>query len=129
MSNIRKHHGLSGDLEIPFALPTDDPTKWRMRDGKVSFCNGAVAGLDVKGGYMPHSKGSEGLTVTYYIFNHIKQDKGRMTGDVTMTTCVNGRVMDVNDIAFGIEVIPVSDMAAALASVSQTPSELVPSHS
>jgi hypothetical protein len=129
MSKIAKHRGLSGDLEIPVALPTDDPTKWRMREGKISFWNGAVVCLEVKGGFVPHFQGAEGLTVTYCIFNHIKQDHGRLISDVVMTTCLNGLPIDTNDIAFGVEVIPVPEVVAPTAGVNQTLKDLLPSHS
>jgi hypothetical protein len=126
---ISENRGVTGELKIMFAFPTDDPGKWRMRNGKITYCNGAVAGIDVEGGYVPQFKGKSGLTVTYYVFGAIKTVNGRLTGDVTMMTCYDGRVVDASDVAFGVEVISVSDIAATLAGVSQTPSELVPSHS
>lgn len=129
MSNIGENRGVTGEVKIMFAIPTDDPAKWRMKDGTITFRNGAVAGVDVAGGYVPQFKGTLGLTVTYFVFGDIKQEKGRLSGNVIMTTCFNGGVIDANDVASGVEVVPVPEMAAALAGTSQTPSELVPSHS
>jgi uncharacterized protein affecting Mg2+/Co2+ transport len=129
MNTIRENRGVTGELKIMFAFPTDDPGKWRMKNGKITYSNGAVAGVDVEGGYVPQFKGKTGLTVTYYVFGAIKTENGRLTGDVTMMTCYDGRVVDASDVAFGVEVVPTPEIAAALASVSQTPSELVPSHS
>jgi hypothetical protein len=124
---MNENRGVTGALEILFALPTDDPTKWRMSSGKLSFRNGAVTDLDVKGGHVPYFRSNAGLTVTYYVFSDIKQDNGRLTGDVVMTTCVSGRVMDTNDIAFGVEVIPGPEIAAPIVGTSQNPADLVPS--
>jgi hypothetical protein len=124
---MNENRGVTGTLEILFALPTDDPTKWRMSGGKLSFRNGAVTDLDVKGGHVPYFRSSEGLTATYYVFSNIKQDNGRLTGDVVMTTCISGRVIVTNDIAFGVEVIPVPEIAAPIVGTSQNPADLVPS--
>lgn len=129
MDAIRENRGLTGELKIIFAFPTDDPAKWRMKNGKITYSNGAVAGVDVEGGYVPQFKGKTGLTVTYYVFGAIKTDNGRLTGDVTMMTCHDGRVIDARDVAFGVEVVPTPELAAALAGAGQIPSGIVPSHS
>ena len=128
MNTIRENRGVTGELKIMFAFPTDDPGKWRMKNGKITYSNGAVAGVDVEGGYFPQLKGKAGLTVTYYVFGAIKTEDGRLTGDVTMMTCYDGRVVDASDVAFGVEVVPTPEIAAALTGAGQTPSGLVPSH-
>ncbi len=113
---------MTGELKIIFAFPTDDPAKWRMKNGKITYSNGVVAGVDVEGGYVPQFRGKTGLTVTYYVFGAIKTDKGRLAGD-------DGRVIDARDVAFGVEAVPTPALAAALAGAGQIPSGIVPSHS
>ena len=126
MNVVRENRGLTGELKILFGFPTDDPGKWRMMNGKITYSNGAVAGVDVEGGYVPQFKGKAGLTVTYYVFGAISTENGRLTSDVTMMTCYDGTVVDASDVAFGVEVVPTPEIVAAPVGVGQTAPELVP---
>ena len=112
MGNSGENQGVTGNVEIVFAIPTDDPKVWRMKNGSLTFSNGTTAGIDVEGGYIPHFKGEHGLTVTYCVFRDVKQQGTRVVGDITMTTCVDGRVVEADDIADGVDIIPTQKMAA-----------------
>jgi hypothetical protein len=120
MENSNEHRGVTGNVEIIFAIPTDNPRTWRMKNGRLAFANGATVGIDIEGGYIPYFKGSHGLTVTYCIFKDIRHEGNRVIGDVAMMTCINGRVIEANDIADGVEVMPTAKIAAALASKTDT---------
>ncbi len=128
MDAIKENRGVTGELKVILAFPTDDPDKWRMKDGKITYSNGAVTGIDVESGYVPQFKGKTGLTVTYCLFGAIKTENGRLTGDVTMMTCYDGRVVDASDVAFGVEVVPTPGFAAALTGAVQNQTDLVASH-
>jgi hypothetical protein len=123
MGKNSENRGVTGKVNIVFAIPTDDPRIWRMKNGILTYGNGATVGIDVEGGYIPHFKGNYGLSVTYCVFKDLKQEGNRIIGDVAMSICVNGRMMETNDIAFGIEVTPPSEWAAALAGNAQLSSE------
>jgi hypothetical protein len=110
----RERSGVSGTLKIIFAIPTDDAKVWRLKNGSITFENGSTADMEVEGGYIPHAKGPHGLTVTYCVFGALKNQGSPVTGDVTMMTCVDGRVMDSVDVAQAVEVILPSDMAETL---------------
>src|SRR5262245_38006420 len=112
--------GISGTTKIVFAIPTDDAHVWRLKNGTISFERGFTARIEVEGGYIPHARGRDGLTVTYCVFRSAENHGPRVTGDVAMTTCVNGRVMDSVDIAQGVEVILPPDVAEA-SSAAATP--------
>ncbi len=116
MANSNDHRGVTGNVEIVFAIPTDDPRLWRMKNGSLTFGNGATVGIDVEGGYIPYFKGSLGLTVSYCVFKRVGQEGNRLVGDVAMVTCINGRLMETNDIADEVEVVPTPKAAASLAS-------------
>ena len=73
-------------------------------------------GIEIEAGYIPHFKGSMGLTVTYCVFKRVTQEQDRVVGDVSMITCINGRVIETNDIADGVQVLPTSKAAEVLAS-------------
>ena len=106
--------GVSGTLKITFAIPTDDAKVWRLKNGSITFENGSTADLEVDGGYIPHARGARGLTVTYCVFGALKNQGARVTADVSMMTCVNGRVEDSVDVARDVEVILPPDMAEPL---------------
>src|SRR5262249_52185716 len=106
MDNRSEMVGVSGKLKVGFAIPTDNPKIWHLKNGSLTFENGWTVGIDVEGGYIPYFKRNDFLTVTYFVFRLLqKKEDGRVFGDVTMMTCVNGRVMEANDIADGVEVI------------------------
>src|SRR5439155_4733484 len=113
MANSNDHRGVTGKVEIAFAIPTDDSRLWRMKNGTLTFGNGATVGIDVEGGYIPYFKGSLGLTVSYCVFKRVSQEGHRVVGDVAMITCINGRVIETNDIADGVEIMPTPKAAAA----------------
>jgi hypothetical protein len=107
--------GVSGSTRIVFAIPTDDANVWRLKNGSITFENGFTAGIEVQGGYIPHAKGSHGLTMTYCVFGSVENKGPRVTGDVAMMTCLDGRLEDSVDIAHGVEVILPPEMESALA--------------
>jgi len=73
----------------------------------------ATVGIEVEEGFIPHFIGVHGLTVTYCVFKDIKQEDTHTIGDVSMMTCIDGRVMEANDIAEGILVIPTQELDMA----------------
>lgn len=96
--------GVSGVLKIVFAIPTDDPKVWRLRNGRITFEKGFTTEIDVEHGYIPYARGDQGLTVSYYVFRHMGKRGKQVIGDVNMMVCINGRVQDSVDIARGVEV-------------------------
>ncbi len=115
MDNNGGHRGVSGKIEMTFAIPTDDPLRWRMKNGALVYRTGFLASIELEGGYIPQFKSSHGLTVTYCTFTAIRQEANRTTGDVAMMTCVDGRALDSRDIASNVEVIELQEFAASLA--------------
>ncbi len=103
--------GVSGTTKVLFAIPTDDAKVWRLKNGSITFESGFTAGIEVDGGYIPHAKDTHGLTVTYCVLRSVKNQGSRVTGDVAMMTCINGRVADTVDIAHDVEVILPPQMA------------------
>jgi hypothetical protein len=103
--------GVSGTLKYIFAIPTDDANVWRLKHGSITYDQGYTTDLTVEGGYIPHARGTRGLTVTYCVFGAMKQQGTRMTGDVAMMTCVNGKLEDSVDVAQAVEVIFPPEMA------------------
>jgi hypothetical protein len=113
-SKTSQQRPLTGSLNVSFALPTDDARTWRMKNGRLTYEGGLTTSLDVVDGYIPFSKSSHGLTVTYCLFRGIRKAARGYVGDVTMMTCVDGEVLAADDIADGVEVIPLEDMPASL---------------
>src|SRR5947209_16670433 len=91
--------GVTGTIKILFAIPTDDATVWRLKNGSITFENGYTTAITVEGGYIPFARGTRGLTVTYCVFRALKNQGPRVTSDVSMMTCVNGKGEDSVDVA------------------------------
>jgi hypothetical protein len=106
--------GVTGTIKIIFAIPTDDPKVWRLKNGSITFENGSTTAITVEGGYIPHVRGSRGLTVTYCVFGALKNQGTSVTADVSMKTCVNGKDEDSVDVAKDVEVIVSPDLAETL---------------
>jgi hypothetical protein len=117
--------GVSGTIKIIFAIPTDDAKVWRLKNGSITFENGFTANLEVEGGYIPHARGTRGLTVTYCVFGPLTNQGPPVTGDVTMMTCINGRVMDSVDVAHAVEVSYSPDLAESLSGAATREGEVL----
>ncbi len=115
-----KSSGVSGTIEIGFAIPTDDAKIWRYKKGSITFESGFTAAIEVEGGYIPYARGTNGLTVTYCVCRALDNQGAHGTADVAMMTCINGRVMDSVDIARGVELILSPNMVEVL-SATATP--------
>jgi hypothetical protein len=122
MGKNNESRGVTGKVNIAFAIPTDDPRIWRMKNGILTYGNGATVDIYVEGGYIPHFKGNSGLSVAYCVFKSLKQEGNRIIGDVAMSVCINGRMIETSDIASGIEVTPPSEQTAVLVGNAQSTS-------
>jgi hypothetical protein len=107
--------GVSGTTKAVFAIPTDNAKVWRLKNGSITFENGYHVAIEVEDGYIPHAMGTRGLTVTYCDFRSLKNQGSRVTGEVSMVSCINGRAMDSVDIAKDVEVILPAEMAESIA--------------
>lgn len=113
-----KSSGVTGTIEIEFAIPTDDANVWRHKNGSITFESGLTTDIEVEGGYIPYARGTNGLTVTYCIYRSLENQGPHAIADVAMMTCLKGRVMDSVDIAHGVKVILPPDMAEALSATA-----------
>jgi hypothetical protein len=86
-----------------FAFPRDDG-RWTRRAGNVTFVDGffhkvSVPGIETRSGE------SFGITATFYVIQNVAGDRGQQRGDIARFVVQNGRLMPMDTVATGVEIV------------------------
>lgn len=94
-----------------FPIPTDDEKKWRGAKGKVTFKDGYVVDVEVEGHDLKKSKSKNGLNVNLWLFTKAVTKDNKPFADVQVMRVLDGRVRNVEDKAWGVEIISDAPVA------------------